>query len=78
MAAGFYFSFRYGIPRLVVTILIIALGVWFIRGPKKAKAEDIPPFTPPAPEPAPAEPVETVKAETAEQAPEQEAPHGDD
>lgn len=75
---GFYFSFRYGIPRLVVTILIIALGVWFIRGPKKAKAEDIPAFTPPAPEPAPAEPVETVKAETAEQAPEQEAPHGDD
>ena len=34
------------LPRMVVTIFIIALGVWFIRGPKKA--EDIPVFTPPA------------------------------
>ena len=38
-----------GVPRLAVTALIIALGVWFIRGPKgKRPAEDIPAFTPPA------------------------------
>ena len=59
-------------PRMVVTIFIIALGVWFIRGPKKAKAEEIPAFTPPA------EPVEddTGEAEAAES--EQEDGHGDE
>ncbi|MDD3346605.1 hypothetical protein [Oscillibacter sp.] len=36
----------YDVPRLAMTIGIIALGVWFIRGPKKAAAEEIPPFTP--------------------------------
>lgn len=36
----------YDVPRLVLTVGIIALGLWFIRGPKKA--EDIPVFTPPA------------------------------
>ena len=55
---GFYYLFRYDISRLVVTILIIALGVWFIRGPKKAKDEDIPAFMPPAAESAEAEPTE--------------------
>ena len=39
------------VPRMVVTIFIIALGVWFIRGPKQPKAEEIPAFTPPASEP---------------------------
>lgn len=60
------------VPRMVVTIFIIALGVWFIRGPKKAKAEEIPAFTPPA------EPVEgdTGKVEAAES--EQEDGHGDE
>ena len=59
------------VPRMVVTIFIIALGVWFIRGPKKAKVEEIPAFTPPA------EPVEddTGEAEAAES--EQEDGHGD-
>ena len=47
----------------VMTFGIIALGVWFIRGPKKsAQTEDIPDFTPPVWE-APAE--------------EQEEPHGE-
>ena len=36
----------YDAPRLVVTLLIIALGVWFIRGPKKKAPDDIPAFTP--------------------------------
>ena len=48
--AGWFYSFlAYDIPRLVVTFGIIALGVWFIRGPKKAvpMEEDIPIFTPP-------------------------------
>ena len=35
------------VPRLAVTIGIIALGVWFIRGPKAPPADDIPAFTPP-------------------------------
>lgn len=52
---GFYYFFRYDIPRLVVTFLIIALGLWFIRGPKARPAEEIPVFVPPAePEPEPA------------------------
>ena len=62
--AGWLYSFLYyDVPRLVMTFGIIALGVWFIRGPKKsAQTEDIPDFTPPVWE-APAE--------------EQEEPHGE-
>lgn len=44
-----YSLLRYDLPRMVVTVLVILLGLWFIRGPR-AKAgpeEDIPPFTPP-------------------------------
>ena len=37
----------YDVPRLAVTVGIIALGIWFIRGPKTPPADDIPPFTPP-------------------------------
>ena len=36
-------------PRILGTLLIIALGLWFIRGPKKRTPEEIPAFTP-APE----------------------------
>lgn len=44
-----YSLLLYDVPRIVVTLGIIALGVWFIRGPRKAPpAEDIPAFTPPA------------------------------
>ena len=41
---------RYGLPRAVITVLVILLGLWFIRGPKsKARIDDdIPPFAPPA------------------------------
>ena len=45
-----YSLLRYDLPRMVVTVLVILLGLWFIRGPR-AKAgpeDDIPPFTPPA------------------------------
>ena len=35
------------LPRILVTIGIIALGVWFIRGPKQSRMEDIPSFVPP-------------------------------
>lgn len=53
----------YDVPRLVVTFGIIALGLWFIRGPKKtAPPEDIPCFTPPA-APVEPEPVEEPKEE---------------
>ena len=40
----------YDVPRLAVTIGIIALGIWFIRGPRRAPAEEIPAFTPPCQE----------------------------
>lgn len=32
----------YYLPRLIVTALIIALGVWFIRGPRRKKEEPVP------------------------------------
>ena len=66
----------YDVPRLAVTVSIIALGVWFIRGPKKAA--DIPAFTPPAAEAAPEEPADndTGEAETAEE--DREDSHGDE
>lgn len=37
----------YDIPRVIVTAGIILLGVWFIRRPRRAPAEEIPTFTPP-------------------------------
>ena len=36
----------YGLPRLIVILAIIWLGVWFIRGPKKGDKEDYT-FVPP-------------------------------
>ena len=43
-----YGLFVYELPRLVVTILIIALGIWFIRGPKGQREEaDFDAFVPP-------------------------------
>lgn len=53
------------LPRTVVTIFIIALGIWFIRGPKSVPTEEIPVFTPPA------EPAQSEDAPAAEQ----EVPH---
>ena len=64
-----YSLLRYGVPRLVITVLVILLGAWFLRGPRgKAPAEDIPPFTPPAPDAAPTanagtDPVDEAAAE---------------
>ena len=62
-----YSLLRYGVPRLVITVLVILLGAWFIRGPK-APTEDFPSFTPPAPDAAPtsgvgADPVDEAAAE---------------
>lgn len=47
-----YWTVMYDAPKLLATILIIALGIWFIRGPKKTAIpeEDIPAFVPPAEE----------------------------
>ena len=36
----------YGLPRLIVIVAIIWLGIWFIRGPKKGDKEDYT-FVPP-------------------------------
>lgn len=46
-----YRLMHYDMPRVAVTMLIIALGVWFIRGPRKKETEeDYDAFTPPAEE----------------------------
>lgn len=37
----------YDLPRLAITVLVILLGIWFIRGPKQRQSDDIPAFTPP-------------------------------
>lgn len=81
-----YSFLRYGLPRVVITVLVILLGLWFIRGPKaKAPIEDIPPFTPPTPDAAPVasdgmDPVEEAAADisAAVNAPEGEEAHRDE
>ena len=81
-----YSFLRYGLPRVVITVLVILLGLWFIRGPKaKAPIEDIPPFTPPTPDAAPVasdgmDPVEDAAADisAAVNAPEGEEAHRDE
>jgi len=41
----------YDVPRIAASFAVIALGLWFIRGPKRAApTEEIPVFTPPAAE----------------------------
>ena len=57
-----YSLLRYDVPRLVMTILVILLGLWFIRGPK-ARKDDIPDFVPPAQSGAQAAPEETTQEE---------------
>ena len=66
-----YYFIRDDLPRLAATVGVIALGVWFIRGPKREKSEDIPAFTPPEAEPVREESADAV-------AEEQEDGHGDD
>lgn len=74
------------VPRIAGTLLIIALGVWFIRGPKRPSEDDsIPVFTPVQEEAAPVytpeffgEAPHAPDIPGGEAAPEQEVPHGDD
>ena len=81
-----YSFLRYGLPRVVITVLVILLGLWFIRGPRaKAPIEDIPPFTPPTPDAAPVasdgtDPVAEAAADisAAVNAPEGEEAHRDE
>ena len=61
-----YSLLRYSLPRVVITVLVILLGLWFIRGPKAPAEDDIPSFTPPASCPAPsagADPVDEAAAD---------------
>ena len=79
-----YNLLRYDVPRLALTVLVILLGLWFIRGPRNKREEDIPEFVPPTrpgaaaarpadPEPPPAE--EPAQPEDGpETAPEASAP----
>lgn len=64
----------YTLPRAVVTILIICLGVWFIRGPKPKEEESEYTFVPPE---APPE-VETVFAQEQPQSESGEEAHTDE
>ena len=45
--AYWLYDLLYDLPRIVITVLVILLGVWFIRGPRNRQPEDIPIFTPP-------------------------------
>lgn len=40
-------------PRILGTVLIVALGIWFIKGPKAPKDSGEPPYTPPKQPPEP-------------------------
>lgn len=80
-----YSSIFHGVPRMVVTLAIIALGLWFIRGPKKKAQDSIPDFTPPE-EPFTAKSPYSPEAQTftpsqlrlEPENPEEEVSHGDD
>ena len=48
-----YDTLVWDMPRVLGTVLIIALGIWFIKGPKAPRDEEDPPYTPPQ---GPAEP----------------------
>ena len=54
---AFDIDLDYNLPRLIVLLLVILLGIWFIRGPRKQPADDFTGFTPPpaAPQPVPAD-----------------------
>lgn len=62
-----YDLLRYDVPRLVLTVLVILLGLWFIRGPRSKREEDIPEFVPPV-RPA-EEPARPAGAETPDEEP---------
>lgn len=70
----------YDLPRLVITVLVILLGLWFIRGPRQHPGDDIPVFTPPAAGYDPEDPPQEATARTAQEAPSagEEAPNGND
>ena len=80
-----YSSIFHGVPRMVGTLAIIALGLWFIRGPKKKAQDSIPDFTPPE-EPFTAKRPYSPEAQTftpsqlrlEPENPEEEVSHGDD
>lgn len=65
----------YDVPRLVATAGIIALGLWFIRGPKNRK-EEIPPFAPPEEAPA-GQPASPDRVENQAETAEEEADHAE-
>ena len=69
----------YDLPRLAMTVLVILLGLWFIRGPKQRPSDEIPVFTPPAAGFSQEETSEAA-AQPGEEGSdhEEEAPHGDD
>lgn len=75
------FDWLYGLlvwdmPRILGTVLIIALGLWFIKGPKAPK-EDEPAYTPPRNPPEPPKMAAAPRAEAEgpfRQEPEPQAP----
>jgi len=44
----FYRLVNYQLPKLVTFLLVIALGIWFIRGPKHSADDEFTGFTPPS------------------------------
>ena len=74
----------YDLPRLVITVLVILLGLWFIRGPRQRQSDDIPAFTPPdagyaeAPREASAQAESQSGADAPAEDGDEEAPYGND
>lgn len=59
-----YYFIRDDLPRMAATVGVIALGVWFIRGPKTVPPEEgYQPYTPPRNDAGRAEPVTAFPAE---------------
>lgn len=72
------FDWLYGLlvwdmPRILGTVLIIALGLWFIKGPKAPK-EEVPVYTPPGNPPEPPKMAATPWTEAEENFHEQPEP----
>ena len=73
ISSELYYFMRWEVPRIAVTVLVILLGIWFIRGPKKLEPEENVSFIPPIPPaPGPFADLEKAEKETADKGEEAE------
>lgn len=60
ISSELYYFMRWEVPRIAVTVFVILLGIWFIRGPRKQEPDEEAAFVPPV---IPVEPVSRPFAE---------------